>query len=454
MDVLQTPLGDEVTRIVNAQAGQPGVYIDAVVHTKFGDVEVLRVLNHDIMREYTTQYTDEVSVVLLVPAGQYAYRLVPSRNELEVTISTNPVAHHGVEEMEAGSHGAQRFRAVMKEANDPSMEAPTRELLGEFTMDLANFEVVELQLFSKAMEQFSMRSCGGIYRKTAVGDIIRSLLLQQSQALNVEEIYKPMGVDMVEPNDAQIRDHIVIPHGTMVYDAPGYIHRYCGGVYPAGLAYYYQDDYWYVFPPYDYKRFESTSRHLVINVVPEFKLPGLEHTFLVEGSVVNIVVTGGLAFEDKSDLRKRASGNGVRFADASKLFEQGVEVKGNKALASRGKLNNEFVSSPQKSDLNNVRVAPDRISANTMYQASLLAAKEGVHVQLIWQNCDPSLIRPGMQTKIVYYKEGSVRQVNAIVIGAQVSTGWEGVGLVTGRYSRNMALHLFAANEANQEADE
>ncbi len=451
MDVLETPLGDEVKRIYNARAGQPNVYVDAVLHTKFGDVEVLRVLNLDIMREYTLQYTDETSIVLLIPAGQYAYRVAPSRNELEVTVSSQPLAQHGVEEMEAGSYGSQRFRAVLKEANDPTMEAQQREQLSEFTMDLADFEVVELQLFDKAMEQFSMRSCGGIYRKTAVGDLIRSLLLQQSQAVNVEEVYKPVGVDMVEPNDAKLRDHIVIPHGTMVYNAPGYIQQHCGGVYPAGLAYYYQDSYWYVFPPWNYNRFEDSTRQLVVNVVPEGKLPGMEHSFLVEGSVVNIIATGGLMLDDKSDLRKRTTGNGVRFADASKFFEGGVEVKGNKALASRGKSNNEFLSTPQKSELNNVHVASQRVTANTMYQASLLAAKEGVHIQVGWQCCDPALIRPGMQARVVYYKEGTVRTINAIVIGGQVATGYEGSGLVAGRFNRNMALHLFAANEANQQ---
>lgn len=448
MDVMQTPLGDEVRRVISAGQGKSNVYVDAVIHTKMGDVNVLRVLNYDIMRDYTLQYTDEISMVALVPAGQMAYRVHPSRNELEITISGAPVLQHGATPAQERAYAAQRFRAVLKEAADPALEANTRELLGERTMDIQNFDVVEFQLFSKAMEQFSMRSCGGIYRKTAVGDLIRTLLLQESKQVEVEDAYKPKGVDMVDPVDARVREHIVIPHGTMVYDAPGYIHKHCGGVYSAGLSYYYQDDYWYVYPSYDYKKFEEASRQLVIVQIPENKLPSLDCSYMVEGSVVTIVATGQLILDDKSDLKKRASGNGVRFADASKLFEQGVEVKDNKALMSRGKQNNEFMSSRQKSEFNNIVMSPERISANSMYQASRLAMKEGVEVQLVWHNADPSLIRPGMQTKIYYYKNDRVVQLSAIVIGAQVSTGYESAGIVTGRYSRNMALRLFAANEA------
>lgn len=454
MDIMQTPLGDEINRVLNSNQGHANFYVDAVIHTKFGDVEVLRVLNYDIMREYTLQYTDEISLTCMVPSGQFAYRVAPSRNELEITLSGAPVAQHGSEEVEANQFGSQRFRAVLKQANDPAMEANAREMIDEFNMDIQNFEVVEFQLFSKAMEQFSMRSVGGIYRKTKVADLIRSILLNQSQAVTVEEDYMPAGVDMVEPGDEQVRDHIVLPHGTMAYDAPGYIHRHCGGVYPAGMAYYFQDDFWYVFPPWDYKNFDTASRQLVILVVPENKMPGIDNTYLVEGSVVTIVVTGGLALDDKSDLQKRASGNGLRVADASKFFEDGVQVAGNKALVSRGKVNNEFLSSKQKSEYNNVHVAPERISANTMYQAGLLAAKEGVHLQLAWHNADPALIRPGMQAQIHYYKEGSIRQTSAVVVGAQVATSYEGQGLVTGRYNRNVGLHLFAANEAQQDEEE
>lgn len=451
MDLMETPLGDEVYRIVNAAKGTPSVHIDATIHTTSGDIQVLRVLNHDVVRDYVLQYSDEISLVAIVPAGQFAYKIIPSRNELEVTLFGASMDLHGSTPLDGRKLGQQRFRAVLKKADDPILEASARELLSEATMDLQNLEVVEFQLFTKAMEQFSMMACGDIYRRSTVADLIRTLLLQSSKRIDVEEAYRPKGIDMVEPVDNAPREHIVIPHGTMVYDAPGYIHRYCGGIYSAGLSYYYQDDYWFVFPTYDYKRFQDAARQLVIVQVPENKLPGIDHTYLVEGSVVNLIATGELLLDDTSDLRKRATGNGVRFADASKLFEESAKVKGNKALLSRGKLNSEFISSEQKSGLNNVVMSSERITANTLYQASQLASKEGVEIQLIWQNSEPSLIKPGMQTKIFYFKNGKVNQINAVVMGTQTSTSYEGTGLASGRFGRTTAIRLFAANEAQQQ---
>lgn len=451
MDVMATPLGDEINRIIAADQGSSNVYIDATIHTKYGDIPALRVLNEDIIRQYHMQYSDEISLTVMIPAGKFAYRVVPSRNELEITIKGANVNAHGVSDDATNPAYIKRYRAILKLNNDPNMEGNSREALDETTMDNGNFEVIEFQLITRAMEQFSTLPCGGIYRRTDVGSLIRSLLLKQNSLLKGADDYRPLGVDMVPVKDALLRDHIVLPHGLLAVDAPGYIHKYCGGVYSTGLSYFYQDDFWYIYPTFDYKRFSEATRQLVIINIPKHKLPGLECTYLTEGSVTNIITTGELSFDDNSDQRKRTSGNGVRFADASVLFDSGVEVSGNKAMLSRGKLNNEFVSSKQKSGINILPTADERITANRLYQSSQLAAKEGVHIQLTWENADVSLITPGMQTKLLYYKNGVVRQVYAVVTGVQSSTQYQGYGTVLGRYNRNVAIYLFAANDVNQE---
>lgn len=447
---MQTPLGDEVMRVINSGQGISNIYLDAMVHTKFGDVGVLRVLNHDILRQYNLQYSDESSIVVVIPAGAMAYRVTPSRNELEITLSNSPISQFGSLGLSKQYTGSQRYRAVLKNANDPILEASAREYLDEFTMDIQDIKVVEFQLFDVVMEQFAMRSCGGTYRRTSVGDLVKSLLLGETNLIDTEDAYKPRGVDMIEPIDTTIREHIVIPHGTMTYDAPGYIHKHQGGIYSSGLSYYYQDHYWYVYPTFDYKQFNTASRQLMIMQVPENKFPSLEHTYMVDGSVVTIVATGETSLTDTSDSDKLITGNGVRYSDASKMFEDGVEILDNRAVVSRAKVNNEYASSLQKTDLNNVVMSDETITANTMFQSSKLAGKEGVHLQLVWQNSDPSLIRPGMQAKVLYVKDGEVIQLQTVVVGVQVATRFEGTGSVTGRFSRNTAIYLFGANEANQ----
>lgn len=450
MDLMDTPLGDEVNRIIAANQGSSNVYVDAVIHTNYGDIPALRVLNYDVIRQYHMQYSDEISLTVTIPAGKFAYRVVTSRNELEITLYGANVDTNGGSDPDQDPVGIERFRAILKVNNDPNMEGNSRETLDEASMDNQLPATIEFQLIRKSMEQFSTLPCGGIIRRTKVEDIVKSLLLSQKSKMDLPDDYSPLGVDMVPAKDAQLREHITLPQGLLVTDAPGYIHRHCGGIYSLGLSYFYQDNYWYVYPTYDHSRFEEATRKLVIITIPKHKLPGLDCTYLQEGNVVSIIATGELSFDDRSDQRKRSTGNGVRFADASLLMDNSVETSGNKALLSRGKLNSEYVSSKQKSGINVMPVSDNRITSNAMYEASQLASKEGVHIHLAWENGDPSLIIPGMQTKLLYYKNGVVKEVRAVVVGLQSATQYQGFGMVNGRFNRNVGIYLFAANDVQE----
>lgn len=442
MDIFDTALGDEVRRVINNAKGT-GVYIDAKIHAKGVDVETLKVLNYDVLDDYVSNYTEEIRLSVLVPAGKVAHRIMPFKNELEVTI-TLVRTQFGTTVYETGNTpNFERFRAVLVESEDPSIQANGRDIRNEASMDMSDFEVLEFQLFRKAMEQFMLRSCGGIYRKTSKPDLIKTLLMQESSLIEVDQDYMPKGIDMVPTPDEAVREHIVIPHGTPVTDAVGYIHKNCGGVYPTGLSYYYKNDYWYVFPPYDYTRYQEADTNLVILQVPSSKLPSIENTFIVEGSVVTIVSTGDSSVQDQSEAVKLASGNGARFSNADNLFTAPAVVNGNKAVVSRSGNNNEFVSSQRKAGFNNVVTAAERITSNNMYVSSNLAAREGTTIQLMWENSNPSIIRPGMQAKFLYFKEGQVRELRGVVIGMQSAVLWTGKGLVQGRHTLKTAINLF-----------
>lgn len=450
MDLLDTPLGDEIRKVIDAGQGANGVYIDAVIHTNYGDIPALRVYNHDIVREYSHQFADEASILLSIPRGKYDYRVATSRNELEVTVTQNNVPVNGSSGPTEDPLGIHRYRAILTINDNPTMESNYKEALDEDTLDLLEPVTIKLQLIGKAIEQLTAMPVGSIMRRSRVEDVIKYLLIEYPKTLQLSEEYSPLGISMVPSQDTTLREHYPITQGITITDAPGFVHRYCGGVYSAGFSYYYQDDYWYVYPTYDYKRFQQADRQLVILQVPATKMPGSECTYMTEGSVVTIMATGETLFDDHSDLYKRSNGNGLRFADASKLLDVGGETKDNKLLLSRGKLNNEFISSPQKSGINVLRVTEDRITSNIMFQAGILAAREGVYIQIAWQNADPSLIIPGMQTKIQYFKNGEVKEIYAVVLGVQSSIQYTGTGTVSGRYTRTVGLQLFAANDVQQ----
>lgn len=443
MDIFDSVLGEEITRVINSASGN-GVFVDAVIHANGRDIEVVKVLNIDILDDYLSNYTEEIRVSLLVSPGQVAHRIMPFKDKLEVSLKMAASDYVTGAALDQGSAGIERFRAVLVESEDTSVQANGKEIQSEFMMDLKDLEVIEFQLFRKAIEQIMLRSCGGSYRKTNKADLTKALLMQESSSIEVDQDYAPKGVDMIEPPDVEPREHIVIPHGTRVVDAIGYIHKNCGGIYPAGLSYFFKNDYWYVFPPYDYTRYNESDENLVILQVPPNKIPSIEHTYVKEGSVLTFISTGDSYADDQSEAAALNTGNGTRYSDAVTLFERPVTIEGNKAIASRATTNNEFVSSQRPVGFNNVTTSSARITSNSMYEASNLAAKEGTTIQVIWENSEPNLIRPGMQTKFLYFKNGVVCELRCVVVGMQTSIAWTGQGIVQGRHRRITALNLFA----------
>lgn len=441
MDIMETTLGDEINKISSVSKNSRPFY-SAVVHTPVGDADVLTVLNYDIVRDYLVQYSDEVTAVLLIPKGQMAFRVARYVDQLEITISKSNGASVGSPD-EIPNLSINRYKMILSSPVDPALEASARALPDEYSLDLQGFETVSVQLFEPIMQKFAMQTYGNIFRKTPVADIIRTVLTKTTSKKDMESDYQMLGVDIVEPEDAQVRDHVVIPAGTPAADAVGYVHRYAGGIYPAGLSYYYQNRYWYVFPPYDYTRYNEASRQLILYRVPENRMPFLENTYRVEGSVISIVATGEFIMRNTSQNKKLAEGNGVMFTDASKFFEKGVEVSGNKAVVSRAANTNEFVSSKQSDGLNNVTMSAQAITANKLFQSSALAAREGAEIQLVWQNANPDLLHPGMQTRIYFMRKGQVREVQAVLIGAQYSIQAVGDGVVAGVQQCNAALRFW-----------
>ena len=419
-----------------------------LLHTPNGDVDILRLLNVDILSNYITNYCDEIKVTFVMGEGAYRYRLLPYIKNLEVSLYKRRYNPFDIAKIDSEGVTQQRYTGLLLGAKDNDMTQDGLNLSGAGTLDLSQTRKVTIQLFSKAMEQFRMRSCGGIYRRSAVGDVIKTILMGESSAVDVVTDYKPQGVDMVDPLDAKVREHISIPHGTRSYDAPGYIHKHCGGVYSAGLSYYYHEDMWYVYPTYDYTRYNTAKHQLTMVIVPEKAMPYQEFTFATQGQCTTVLVTGELGTMTVADQTQLQDGNGLRFTDPQSLLGDAVKVENNRVSYDRAKASNEFITTARENGLNNVATSVNSITANRLYELSRLSSRNGKVVTVIWQNSRPELISPGMQVKTMHMVGDEIRETYGVVLGVDTSVSYTGEGIVAGNYSTNSAVMLYMESES------
>ncbi len=443
MNFEESSLYLEVKNIINSGANPVFHYYSAIVHLKDEDQQVLKVVQIDIKRDYEQNYTDELILTVMIPFGKYAKRIHPERNNLEVTITRKPMTELGSGEDANKSPLVERYVAILMNQGNPLIEGDDFNIPSEDALDLSRIETVHFQLIPKSVDQIRMKSVGNVYRGVSNEDTVKTILTMESQSLDLPKELLPIGVDMVPSNVKTKRDHVVIPHGVKLVELPQYIQDKCGGIYTAGLGFYYQNKHWHLYPLYNTDRFDDSLDKVTIINVPGDKLKGAERTYRKDGNNTIILATGESQFKDTSDQLQLNDGNGARFADASIFMDGFVATKGNRTVAARGGNVNEVISTERQTGRQNVHVTPSRITANSAKEYSELARREGSLINLLWENADPDLIFPGLPVKILYQEDDVIRELRGVVLKAQAFIHMKGQVMFSNMHYTNLGISIF-----------
>lgn len=443
MDIEQSSLYREVEAIVTS-ASKPVHYAwRAEIHVNGMTYSPLKLLSIDVSSDYDSKYADEIIVALAISGGTYAKRIYPFKEQVDITLYRQPLLEVGDSIDPERAIETERYTATLIDTGNPLLEANGLNSPSEEALNLTNIFEISFQLVNKALEQLRMISVGGKYRNATVEDVIKSVLTTESRKVAVENIRLPQGVDMVPASNVRSREHVIIPQGTKLVDVPEYVHRKCGGVYSAGLGYYLQGDFWYVYPCYDTTRFNSALQTLTVINIPTNKLPGIERTYRKDSANLVVLATGEVRFRDDSEVQQLNYGNGVRFANADNFMDGFTTTENNKTVAKRSENNSEFVSVTRKSGNNNVQLSASAINSNPFVEYSKLARRQGSLLSFIWENSLPSLIFPGMVTKVMYLEEDDIKEVFGVVLKAHHYVQTKGQGMTDGRHICRTMLSIF-----------
>lgn len=281
MELEQSGLYQEVLA-VTASPNPVHFAYSAIIHLNETNVDLtpLKLVQYDVNGDYESNYSDEIMVRLLVPAGKYAYQIYPNQTNIDITIIKQPLMETGDSDNTAQKLQQERFTAHLVDKGDLTIAGNGRNVVSEDDMDRMSLMEVDFQLVDKALEQVRTKSYGNILRAMTAEDAIKGILTQQSSDIVINNQQAVQGVQMVPADNKTVRDHIVIPQGTKLVSVPKYIHEKCGGVYGAGMGYYLQDGMWHIYPCYDPTRFNEADSTCTIIIIPESKYPNMDRTYL------------------------------------------------------------------------------------------------------------------------------------------------------------------------------
>lgn len=450
MDFINSSLWREVAPVL-ASGEKPVHYAwQATVFAGDDAIKPFRVLSIDFNQDYLNNYTDYILLTVLIPLGTYAKRVYPLLGNLDVELKRLQIGEVSSAYNQNSQPEVERYTATMIDTGNPILEASTRNARSEEDLNRLEILTVKFQLTNKSLEQIRMIPVGGIYRNMTGEDVVKAVLTRGSRLTDVDEERKVKGVHMVTASNQRAREVIEIPHNTPLVNVPHHVHYYGGGLYSAGLGYYLHRNHWYVFPAYDHTRFESGDPTLTIINVPQHKLPGVERTYRKDGENLVVIATGPSSFRDIKNVAQLNQGNGVRFADADQLIEGFTTVKGNKAVAARGKSNTEMISEKRENNMNYVTTGSRNITANPYVEYSALAARQGSAANFVWENADRTHLYPGMPTRVLYLDGNEVKEMDGVLLGAHEYTSLREPGGTSHRFSSSVTLSVFVRAQDKQ----
>lgn len=448
MEIEQSPLYPEIQSILNTGPNPVHFLWKATIHVmqRNLDFAALKVIHVDTASDYEVNFSDEMTALLSLNSGQYANQIYPFQDNLEITISKYPLTEIGDQPDPTQPVQSTRYQATVLDKGDPQIEGNGMNTSSQEALDLTSMHEVEFQLIDKSLEQLKMAGTGGIHRQAMVGDVVKAHLTRVGQSVQTDQSLKLKGVEMVPPSNQNVMNHVIIPHGIPLKDVPEWIHERAGGIYSAGLGSYLRNGIWHIYPSYDTTRFPTAKSKVTIIIVQENRFPGVERTYRQSGDNLVILATGQVKFRGDSTPQQLNKGNGLRFADASKIMEGFVKTTNNKALAARGNLNNEFLTAIRPNGLNNVQLSRNPVTANPFAETSDMTRRNGSVISCVWENSNDTLLRPDTMANVLYLANDTVQSLNGVLLKTHTYTEMSGKGMMNGRHVSRTAISVFIQN--------
>lgn len=416
MEISSNPLMAAAQQILFFSPLPPTPNFTAALRVNNKPIPILKVLAIDLVRDYTNYYTDQVVLQCEMESGTFMYDVYPYKSNIKVVLNcTYTLPPSSPYKLENRSLSTE-YIGILIDSGDASLEGANQATQTKEDMNILATKTVRFQLVDSVSEELRLKSLGTIGFKTSPGIALKTILTETSKHLQSTVDNAILGVDMVDPDNNELRDHISIPHGTRLVDLADFLQHRCGGIYNSGIGVYLQSGMWYVWPEYRLDRFKTTPKSLIVYNLPADKFPQTNITYRWDGQTVKIVATGEVQHTDDSEEQLVNQGSGVRFNDARSIMEGfATTANNNIATIQRATNTNEYKVEDRENQLNNVVQSPTKITENVYVEYSRLARRMGCFVTLVWENSNPSLIYPGMPVQLVYTKMNQVITVEGCV---------------------------------------
>ena len=445
MAVDATLLLKEVDKVIREGSGDSNRVL--TIKIKAGDIWVdpIRIESLRTVRSYaSSQWADIKMMEVKVTGGVYAFDLLKNRDNIIVDVTYVELSPGTSNPVPDKPSITRRYNVVIQNINDITLTNKNAAMSSREAIDLATpFVDVNMQLIEASAYGALMLQGGDTYRNMTGMDSLHAECLKLQSAMSKKDTDRILRIEIADGYNTTVRKNVVIPPQTPLKNIPFWIHEKEGGLYPAGVGRYLQNQVFYIYPLYDVDRSKKNQLTLTIINVPNDRYQGGEYTYRLEGNNLTIICTGTAKLNDASLIDKLNSGNGVRFTQAKNLV-RGIDlVKDGKMLIDRASNVYEVAVDKLQGNNTNFRQAKQAITDNPYLEYSELARKQGQQLDIQWTHGDIDLLYPGMPVKYMTVDRDTVSSYLGVLSGAEELRAPANPGIKNSRYPAKAQLAVF-----------
>lgn len=396
-------------RVVNQVKAEPKAvtycYSGGVTVADKVNIPFYSVLSHSIHADFIGNFSDIITVEVLIDTRKFYEVVLPNLEHLEVYIRKRQMAENSTLFVKGGENLTTRYKAIL---HNPPVQGLGGQGQGvvvsnpDQTIQIATFQLIPKDaLILRAMKFQAMMP------DTLPDEALAMIMSGTAEGYEVE------GIQKVEA-DNKIPCDIIIPNGTMVKDMAHYLQKEYG-IYNFGIGMYFTGKHWFIYPLYNNNRYENEFFKMSISVIEKRHEPvGTPRTYVIDRGTLTLISVSETSMVQNTVADQLNRGTGIQVVNPNENRGPNLEVVGVNKVKVDGTVGvSTFNLIDRKDGYNNVINVP----AETSNQASLMSSitgNMGNYITIHWNHAKPELIQPGMPVKI-HYVDGSLRTLYGTV---------------------------------------
>jgi hypothetical protein len=401
MEVLTGGLIDlELSKILSSPNNKvsDGEY-KVILHTTENDylIDNKDFLTLENKRDYNTNISDFIVINFMMYAGDFWKEIHPYRDNLELTIL---ITHPGLDDI------SKTFKfVILNNINNPYTNNSSK--LSKEELNKTEQVRVEGQCVIKLVEALRTMVTDGIFTSTTVKNLMINEFVSILAESKMSGSAMGFNVDIVEPNNDMLYDHIVVKTGTKLINLPTVLQNGKYGVYNGSIGTYFQfyedEPYLFIYPLYDKSRFDEVDKKLQIFYVNNSRLDYIENTYFQDGDIIKIIATSQTKSIDSGENDLMDSGEAYISSSPELLLERNAVVKDGDIVVSREA---QLSGSKYKERRDSVSKAKYLGNESNLYKHRAKILKNTLAIyQIQWNFSDIDLLYPGMPLQFIYEDE-------------------------------------------------